>query len=112
MKVGSRVVEFTLLVGVSSLVALGISRAFSPSEEDKERVLREKYPDLVKQSEGSKKNMQAFFDKIKTNPNDVDAQARFDDLLKSGRGAVKNQSENKFVQIDPTKVQDPNKVKK
>ena len=112
VKVGSRVVEFGAILVVGTGAALGISRLFSPSEEEKERLLRERYPDLVKQSEGSKKQMQAFFDTIKANPNDSAAGAKFDDLLKSGKGAVKNQSTNRLVEIDPSTVSDPNHLLK
>ena len=112
MKVGSRVVEFGAMLAIGTGLALGASRMFAPSEEDKEKVLRAKYPDLVRQSEGSKKSMQAFFDTIKRDPNDKEAAAKLDDLLRSGRDGVKNQSNNKLVSIDPSKVSDPNNMKK
>lgn len=111
VKIGSRVVEFGALLAIGTAAALGLSKLMSPSEEDKERVLRERYPDLVKQSEGNKKNMQAFFNKIKADPNDADAKKTFDDLLRGGKGEVKNQSINRGVAIDPNTVKDPNNVK-
>jgi hypothetical protein len=111
VKIGSRVVEFGALMVIGTAAALGLSKLMSPSEEDKERVLRERYPDLVKQSEGNKKNMQAFFNTLKSDPNDPEAQKRFDDLLRGGKGEVKNQSSNRGVVIDPSSVGDPNKLK-
>ena len=98
------------MLAIGTGLALGASRVFAPSEEEKERVLRERYPDLVKQSEGNKKAMQAFFSQIKADPNDQAAQHKFDDLLKSGKGAVKNQGANRDVVVDPAKVSDPNNM--
>lgn len=98
-KVSSRVLDFTLLLLVGTGATVGAARFFGKTEEDKEAEIRRKFPDLVRQSEANKKNMQQFFDTLKKDPNDKDAQNKFDLLLRGGKGEVKNQSTNRLITV-------------
>lgn len=93
-KVGSRVVEFGAYAGLFTVAALGYSKVYGKSEEDKQEELRRKYPDLVGQSQGSKKAMQQFFDSVKANKDDPNNQKKFDQLLHGGKGKMKRQGSN------------------
>lgn len=106
-KIGSRVLDFTLLLVVGTAATVGASKLFSKSEEEKEAEIRRKFPELVKQSEDNKKNMQAFFNAIKKDPNDREKNDLFNNLLKGGKGEVKNQSTNRLVVVEPLAPKPP-----
>jgi len=100
-KVGVRTLEFGLMVLGVTAVGLGATRLFGKSDEEKEKELRHLYGDRIKASESSKKNMQAFFDTMKKNQQQQVAGAdgtqqedKFADLLRGGKGEIKNQSLN------------------
>lgn len=93
-KVGSRVLEFGSYAGLFTVVALGYSKVYGKSEEDKQEELRRKYPDLVGQSRGNKQAMQDFFNSVKKDKDDPSNQKKFDQLLHGGKGKMKRQGSN------------------
>ena len=105
-KIGSRVLEFGAYAGVFTLAAVGYSKVYGKSEEDKHEELRRKYPDLVASKE-SKKAMQQFFDSVKANKNDPENQKKFDQLLHGGKGKMKRQGNNVGLEDKIKPVQKP-----
>jgi hypothetical protein len=65
-------------IGVPTLLALAYSR-YAPSEEEKQRVLEEKYPHLVKHYRDRRQQFQAVFDKARND--DPEQQKRFQVLI-------------------------------
>jgi len=106
-KVGSRVVEFTSYAGVLTIGALGYSKVYGKSEEDKQKELEKKFPELVGQSRGNTQAMQQFFNSVKNNKNDADNQKKFDQLLRGGKGEVKRQGANVGIEKNIKPVPKP-----
>lgn len=63
-KVYAHVLMYSSLIGITTAAAVGLSKLWSKTEEEKNNELLEKYPELVKRSQDQKKNMQAFFNKV------------------------------------------------
>ena len=104
-KIGSRVAEYGAYTGILTLGAFGYAKYYGKSEDQKHEELQKKYPDLVLQSQGSKKAMQSFFDKMKNDSNDPTNQKKFDELLRAGKGKMKRQGANVGIEetIKPVK---------
>ena len=80
-KVKAHVASFGLYIGIVTAVGLGYAQMFSPTEEEKEAVIREKYPELMKQTAANRKPMQDFFKSMK-----ADIDARHNPTLAGGEG--------------------------
>jgi len=52
-------------IGLVTAIGLGYAQMFSPTEEEKEAAIREKYPELVAQTAANRKPMQDFFRSMK-----------------------------------------------
>ena len=53
------------VVFVATGIGLAYTKAFGLSDEDKEAMLREKYPDIIKQTSANRKPMADFFANMK-----------------------------------------------
>jgi len=85
MKVKAKVLDFGMQIFVVTAIGLGYAKLYGQSEEDKEAMLREKYPDLIAQSQANRKPMQQFFDTLKNDSNNPEVSKKMDDLLKGGK---------------------------
>lgn len=98
IRIQAHVASFGGLVLVGTAVALGISKAFGQTDEEKERVLRAKFPERTKQNEAQRVEMQKFFDKMKANNakkgGEGEQDGTFSDLLHGGRGNINRASKN------------------
>jgi hypothetical protein len=83
LKISSRVLEFGILIGFTSAIGFGYAKAFGQTDDEKEAMLRQKYPDLIKQSQANRKPMQDFFDSMKA-ANNADNKV-IDGLLRKGK---------------------------
>ena len=63
-KVDAHVLVYTLIFGVSTAAAIGLSKAYTKPQAELDAELRAKYPDIIKKSQDQKIHMQAFFDKV------------------------------------------------
>jgi hypothetical protein len=106
-KIGSRVLEFTSYAGVFTLASLGYAKVYGKSEEDKQKELKEKFPELVGRSKEQKQAMQQFFNSVKDNKDDTENQKKFDQLLHAGKGKVKRQPGNVGIEADIKAVPKP-----
>lgn len=84
MKISSRVLEFSLIVVVPSALAFAYVQTNGQTEDEKEAMLRQKYPDLVRQSQANRKPMHDFFMSMK-NTNNAEKDKVFDDLMRKGK---------------------------
>jgi hypothetical protein len=86
------------MVLVGTAVALGISKVFGQTDEEKERTLRAKFPERTKQNEAQRVEMQKFFDKMKANNaqkgGEGEQNGTFSNILHGGRGKINRASNN------------------
>ena len=80
-------------------VSFGAVKLFGKEEQQKEDDIRAKYGHRVTQSQNQRKEMQAFFDKMKKSQKsqgkDKGHDDKFQDILKGGKGEKKRYSRNK-----------------
>ena len=104
VKVGSRVIEFSLYATVLTLGSLGISKVYGQTEAEKEAILREKYPDLVAQSRTNKAgltNVLRILKKGGESSSENDTERKLQELLWAGKGKMKRQSNIDTHRNDP-----------
>ena len=106
-KIGSRVLEFTSYAGALTLASLGYAKVYGKSEEDKQKELKEKFPELVGRSKEQKQAMQQFFNSVKDNKDDAGNKKKFDELLHAGKGKIKRQPGNVGIEADIKPVPKP-----
>ena len=97
-KIPAHVASFTMWVSGGTIIALGASRLFGKDEAQKEEELRSRYSHRVKQSQSQRKDMQEFFDKMKTSQQQQNVKGHddvFTDVLKSGKGEKRRYSRNR-----------------
>ena len=70
-RVNAHVFYYTLLFGISVGAAVGVSKAFTKPEKERLEALEQKYPELVQKSKLQRQQMQEFFDKVSTAPQQV-----------------------------------------
>jgi hypothetical protein len=115
------------VVFVATGIGLAYTKAFGLSDEDKEAMLREKYPDIIKQTSANRKPMADFFanmkkdiDSSKNNggneisATESDNQRKFEELLRGGKTKVnKRQGPNVGLEhtIQPVAKPDVIKIK-
>jgi hypothetical protein len=63
-KIYAHVLVYTTMFGITSGIAIAVSKTWSKTEDEKNAELLDKYPELVRKSQDGKKNMQAFFNKV------------------------------------------------
>jgi hypothetical protein len=63
-KIYAHVLTYSLMFGITTAVAVGVSKTWSKTEEEKNEELLNKYPELIRKSQDGKKNMEAFFKKV------------------------------------------------
>lgn len=63
-KIYAHVLVYTTMFGITSGIAIAVSKIWSKTEDEKNAELLDKYPELVRKSQDGKKNMQAFFNKV------------------------------------------------
>jgi len=94
-KIGSRVFEFAVLVGGATALGIAFVSVFGKTEDEKEANLRQKYPELVKNSQENKKHMKKFFDQMKHSDTNPEQQKLFEDLLNGGKNEKTNNTSKK-----------------
>ena len=98
IRIQAHVASFGGMVLVGTAVALGISKVFGQTDEEKERTLRAKFPERTKQNEAQRVEMQKFFDKMKANNakkgGEGEQNGTFSDILHGGRGNINRASNN------------------
>jgi hypothetical protein len=110
VKIGARVLDFTVLLGLTTAAGLGYARIYGQTDEEKETILKAKYPDLVAQSQANRRPLQDHLNAIKRASNPIENNLstvektanssnlseklegssspydkKFDDLLKKGK---------------------------
>ena len=96
VKIQAHVLYFSSMVVIGTAAALGISRTFGQSDEEKEAMLRAKYPERTKQSEAQRAEMQKFFDKMKENnaKRQGEQDDQFRNILMGGTREIKRYNKN------------------
>jgi hypothetical protein len=88
LKFNSRVFEFTVFIGLTTaLIGFGAVKTFGQTDDEKEAMLRQKYPELIKQNQANRKPMQDFFKSIKDGNNE-DKDKMLDGLLGKGKSTL------------------------
>jgi hypothetical protein len=63
-KIYAHVLSYSVMFGITTVAAVGLSKQWSKTDEEKNQELLNNYPELVKKSQGSKNNMEGFFKKV------------------------------------------------
>eukprot|EP00596_Hydrurales_sp_CCMP1899_P003015 CAMPEP_0119042584 /NCGR_PEP_ID=MMETSP1177-20130426/16006_1 /TAXON_ID=2985 /ORGANISM="Ochromonas sp, Strain CCMP1899" /LENGTH=95 /DNA_ID=CAMNT_0007009493 /DNA_START=170 /DNA_END=454 /DNA_ORIENTATION=+ len=87
-KIYAHVLSYSFMFGITTVAAVGLSKQWSKTDEEKNQELLNNYPELVKKSQGSKNNMEGFFKKMK-DPTNKELDEDFSGLLKGGGGDIK-----------------------
>jgi len=104
-QIQSHVLVFGLLLTVGTAGALGFSAAFGSTDEEKRKLLTEKYPDRIKKSEDQRRQMQLHFDKMKNGSAGVQDGAleeKFDQVLRGGKADSKKRLHELRMQHEAT----------
>lgn len=64
-KIKAHVLQFGLLCGIPTGIAILYSRSYSLSEEQKHQQILEKFPEIVQKNQKQQKEMQEFFTNMK-----------------------------------------------
>ncbi len=72
VKIGARVLDFTVLLGLTTAASLGYARIYGQTDEEKETILKAKYPDLVAQSQANRRPLQDHLNALKRASNPIE----------------------------------------
>ena len=124
-RIPAHVVSFSSWLIGGTAIAFGAVKLFGKEEQQKEDEIRAKYGHRVTESQNQRKEMQAFFDKMKKSQQsqgkDKGHDDAFNDILKGGKGKIKRYSRNreaveaenerKAKEVEADKNKDQNKKK-
>ena len=124
-RIPAHVVSFSAWLIGGTAIAFGGVKLFGKEEQQKEDEIRAKYGHRVIESQNQRKEMQAFFDKMKNSQHnqgkDKSHDDTFNNILKGGKGKMKRYSRNreaveaenqrKAKEVEADKSKDKNKKK-
>ena len=97
-KIQAHVLYYTVAITGLTGVAMAYARAFGKSEEEKVAELEVKFADRLKDRGQKRKELQVFFDKMKSKAidgkEDPELEAQMDQVLRAGKTNVKTEIEN------------------
>ena len=95
---------------IGTALAIGATKIFGISDSEKEKKLREKFPARTQQAEAQRRDMQAFFQKMKENNKSGEGEQddAFREVMMGGKGHIKRYSNN--AEAVEKKVEEKQKV--
>jgi len=98
VKIFAHVASFSTICIGGTVLALGISKVFGQSEEEKLAMLRSKYPTQNSPKQAAQREeMQKFFNQLKNQSGKREAgdlDTKFNDILKGGKKEIRRHSTN------------------